>query len=66
MADERSVRLPEGCDWKTLVSKSGTDLTDHYVDMLRNERPVYAYLNSDKPQWNSLKTSKEPVGEQEG
>ena len=37
-----------------------------YVDMLRNERPVYAYLNSDKPQWNSLKTSKEPVGEQEG
>ena len=35
MADERSVVLPDGCDWKTLVSKSGTDLTDHYVDVLR-------------------------------
>ena len=30
MADERSVKLPEGCDWKTLIDKSGTDLTDHY------------------------------------
>jgi type I restriction enzyme M protein len=28
MADERDVKLPEGCDWKTLVLKSGTDLTD--------------------------------------
>ena len=35
MADERDVKLPEGCDWKTLVLKSGTDLTDHYVDVLR-------------------------------
>ena len=35
MADERSVVLPEGCDWKALVSRSGTDLTDHYVDLLR-------------------------------
>ena len=35
MADERKVVLPYGCDWKTLVSKSGTDLTDHYVDVLR-------------------------------
>jgi type I restriction enzyme M protein len=35
MADEREVPLPPGCDWKTLVLKSGTDLTDHYVDVLR-------------------------------
>jgi type I restriction enzyme M protein len=35
MADERSVALPAGCDWKTLVAKSGTDLTEHYVDLLR-------------------------------
>jgi len=35
MADERSVVLPAGCDWKTLVLKSGTDLTEHYVDLLR-------------------------------
>jgi len=35
MADERGVKLPEGCDWRTLIGKSGTDLTDHYVDLLR-------------------------------
>ncbi len=35
MADEREVSLPKGCDWKTLVVQSGTELTDHYVDVLR-------------------------------
>jgi len=34
-----------------------------FVDLVRNEKPVYAYLNTDKPEWNSLKTSLEPVGE---
>ena len=37
----------------------------HYIDLLRNEKPIYAYLNSDKPQWNHITTSKEPVGELE-
>ena len=36
-----------------------------FVDMLRNEKPVYAYLNSNHPEWISIKTSKEPVGEEE-
>lgn len=36
-----------------------------FVDMLRNEKPVNAYLDSDKPQWNQLYTGKEPVGEAE-
>lgn len=35
MADERGVKLPEGCDWQTLVNESGTKPTDHYVDVLR-------------------------------
>src|SRR5512137_965177 len=35
MADERAVNLPEGCDWKTLMVQSGSDLTDHYSDVLR-------------------------------
>ncbi len=35
MADERSVELPKGCDWQTLKSRSGTELTDYYVDLLR-------------------------------
>jgi hypothetical protein len=37
----------------------------HYVDLLRNEKPIYARLNSDNPQWNSISTSREPVGEEE-
>jgi type I restriction enzyme M protein len=35
MADERSIDLPKGCDWPTLISKSGTDLRDDYIDILR-------------------------------
>lgn len=36
-----------------------------FVDLVRNEKPVYAYLNSSKPTWNSISTSMEPVGEEE-
>lgn len=36
MADERGIALPEGSDWKTLRDKSGTELTEFYVDLLRN------------------------------
>lgn len=35
MADEREMDLPKGCGWKTLCEKSGTDLSNHYVDTLR-------------------------------
>jgi type I restriction enzyme M protein len=35
MADERNIELPKGCDWPTLISKSGTDLRDDYIDILR-------------------------------
>jgi hypothetical protein len=38
----------------------------NYVDLLRNEKPLYANLNSDNPNWMSLRTSQEPVGEEEG
>ncbi len=36
-----------------------------FLDLVRNETPVYCYLNSDTPKWNSLYTGQEPVGEQE-
>lgn len=36
-----------------------------YVDLVRNEKPVYASLNSDNPNWMSLATSNEPIGEGE-
>jgi type I restriction enzyme M protein len=35
MADERGVSLPKDCDWPTLYRQTGTDLTDHYIDVLR-------------------------------
>jgi len=35
MADERGVDLPGETDWPFLSKKSGTDLTDSYIDTLR-------------------------------
>src|SRR2546426_3998623 len=35
MADERGIVLPKDCDWPTLISKSGTELRDDYIDILR-------------------------------
>lgn len=35
MADERGVEVPKGCAWPTIRDRSGTDLTDHYIDVLR-------------------------------
>jgi type I restriction enzyme M protein len=35
MADERGLDLPVGCDWPGLATRSGTELTDHYQDLLR-------------------------------
>jgi type I restriction enzyme M protein len=35
MADERGIKLPENCDWPTLYKQTGTDLTNHYIDVLR-------------------------------
>ncbi|MBZ0280616.1 MAG: hypothetical protein K8L97_07725 [Anaerolineae bacterium] len=36
-----------------------------FVDMLRNEKPVYGHLRGDRPEWMSVTTGKEPVGEGE-
>ena len=35
MADEKGIELATNCDWQTLYKQTGTDLTDHYVDVLR-------------------------------
>jgi type I restriction enzyme M protein len=35
MADERGVEVPAGCDWVKLRDKSGTELVDHYIEVLR-------------------------------
>jgi type I restriction enzyme M protein len=35
MADERGVEVPNGCAWQSIRDKSGTDLTEHYIEVLR-------------------------------
>ncbi|NWF70069.1 MAG: hypothetical protein HXY40_13365 [Chloroflexi bacterium] len=34
-----------------------------FVDTIRNEKPIFGHLRGDKPEWTSVTTSKEPVGE---
>jgi len=36
-----------------------------FVDILRNEKPIYGYLDKDTPSWTSITTDNEPVGEGE-
>lgn len=33
-----------------------------FVDVLRNEAPIYGHLRGDRPEWTSITTTKEPVG----
>lgn len=33
-----------------------------FVDVLRNEKPIYGHLRADHPQWTSITTGNEPVG----
>jgi type I restriction enzyme M protein len=35
MSEEKDLKLPTGCDWQTLRAKSGTELLEHYQDVLR-------------------------------
>ncbi len=33
------------------------------VDTLRNEKPIFGHLRADRPEWTSITTTNEPVGE---
>ncbi|WNG56300.1 N-6 DNA methylase [Archangium gephyra] len=35
MADEKGIELPKGCSWPDLKDKSGSALTEHYIEVLR-------------------------------
>jgi type I restriction enzyme M protein len=35
LADEKGVPVPEGCSWSALRAKSGTELLDYYIEVLR-------------------------------
>jgi hypothetical protein len=34
-----------------------------FVDVLRNEKPIYGHLRNDRPDFTSVTTRQEPVGE---
>ena len=55
------------CNWAGNVGAIFVpfNLLPQYLDILRNEKPVYASLNSDKPEWMAFSTSNEPIGEGE-
>jgi hypothetical protein len=36
-----------------------------FVDILRNESPIYGHLRGDRPDWTSVTTTQEAVGEGE-
>lgn len=36
-----------------------------FVDILRNESPIFGHLRADRPEWTSVTTTQEPVGEGE-
>ena len=57
MADERALTLPKGCGWQTLREKSGTDLTDTYVDLLRTlgkETGLIGDIYAGETEWTAL------------
>lgn len=33
-----------------------------FVDVLRNESPIFGHLRADRPEWTSVTTTNEPVG----
>jgi type I restriction enzyme M protein len=35
MADEKGIKIPSNCDWGTLKGKSGEELTEHYLGVIR-------------------------------
>ena len=49
MADEKGVIIPPGCDWPTLRDKSGTELTDFYVDLLRSSPSNREFSGTSTP-----------------
>ena len=41
------------------------EILPFWVDLLRNEKPIHGYINTDHPEWTNISTSAEPVGEEE-
>lgn len=55
------------CDWSVRLGAIFVPFADlhAYVDIVRNEKPVFARISSDEPWAIALDTDMEPVGEEE-
>ncbi len=59
LADEKSLPVPEGCGWPSVRDRSGTDLLEHYSEILRRlakERGILGDIFA-----GSLSKFREPV-----
>ena len=66
LADDSPVPAPT----TTIEGKWGPvflpkELMGHWTDMLRNEKPLFGYINTAHPEWTNVSTTQEPVGEEE-
>lgn len=50
---------------KTGAMFTSASYMSYYIDILRNEKPLFAYCNSDHPEWTNISTTQEGVGENE-
>jgi type I restriction enzyme M protein len=57
MADEKGIDIPANCDWESLKQLSGTELTDHYLSLLRTLQKEQGLLgdifNQAMPRFNN-------------
>lgn len=66
LADDSPVPAPTttiGGKWGPVFLPK--ELMGQWTDMLRNEKPLYGYINTNHPEWTNVSTSQEPVGEEE-
>ena len=63
LADDSAIPDPqvEVSDRRGAIFMSIGDI-HAFVDILRNEKPIFGHLRGDNPQWTSVTTSNEPVG----
>jgi hypothetical protein len=52
-------------DGKRLQMFLPYQMMQSWIDLLRNEKPIYAVYDTDNPQWSYVSTLSEPVGEEE-
>ncbi|BAQ60383.1 type I restriction-modification system [Geminocystis sp. NIES-3708] len=57
MTDEKAIDVPSNCDWKTLKAKSGEELTEHYLNLIRTLQKEQGLLsdifNQAMPRFNN-------------